>query len=50
MTKKELWWEDIFSGNLQLGFNKNRIAELEEESFIYFKERNEEEHSEQTTK
>jgi hypothetical protein len=36
MTKTETWWETIFSVNLSLGLNKDRLAELEEESFIYF--------------
>ncbi|EPD52033.1 hypothetical protein MHH33_12575 [Paenisporosarcina sp. FSL H8-0542] len=38
MLKTETWWEPIFSGNLSLGINKERLAELEEESFIYFNE------------
>ena len=35
MVKTEIWWEPIFSGNLSLGINKERLNELEEESFIY---------------
>ncbi|WP_162920181.1 hypothetical protein [Paenisporosarcina cavernae] len=38
MMKTETWWEPIFSGNLSLGINKDRLTELEEESFIYFQE------------
>lgn len=47
MTKTETWWEPIFSGNLSLGLNKDRLAELEEESFIYFNDTEESEPQEQ---
>lgn len=47
MTKTETWWEPIFSGNLSLGLNKERLAELEEESFIYFNDTEEIEAQEQ---
>ena len=36
MTQTETWWEPIFQGTMALGLNKNRINELEEESFLYF--------------
>lgn len=36
MTTTETWWEEIFEGNLSLGINKERLAELEEENFLYF--------------
>lgn len=38
MTTTETWWETIFEGNLSLGINKDRVAELEEEHFLYFEE------------
>ena len=38
MTTTETWWETIFEGNLSLGINKERFAELEEENFLYFDE------------
>lgn len=38
MTTTETWWEDIFEGNLALGINKERLAELEDENFLYFEE------------
>ncbi|MCZ8536522.1 MULTISPECIES: hypothetical protein [Paenisporosarcina] len=47
MLKTETWWEPIFSGNLSLGINKERLAELEEESFIYFNDKEEIETPEQ---
>ena len=36
MTTTETWWEEIFEGNLALGINKERFAELENENFLYF--------------
>ena len=47
MTKTETWWEPIFFFFLSLGLNKNRLAELEEESFIYFHDTEEIESQEQ---
>lgn len=47
MMKTETWWEPIFSGNLSLGINKERLAELEEEAFIYFNDTEENETLEQ---
>lgn len=38
MTETETWWEPIFTGAFALGINKERINEIEEESFLYFKE------------
>jgi len=38
MTTTETWWETIFEGDLSLGINKERSAELEEENFLYFDE------------
>lgn len=47
MLKTETWWEPIFSGKLSLGINKERLSELEEESFIYFNDTEENETPEQ---
>ena len=38
MTTTDTWWETIFEGNLAIGVNKERMSELEEEHFLYFKE------------
>jgi hypothetical protein len=38
MTETETWWETIFTGAFAMGINKERLSELEEESFLYFKE------------
>jgi len=36
MTTTGTWWEEVFEGHLALGINKERLSELEEESFLYF--------------
>jgi hypothetical protein len=36
MTTTETWWETIFEGNLSLGLNKERITDLDNETFLYF--------------
>lgn len=36
MTTTETWWETIFEGHLSLGINKERLTEMDEESFLYF--------------
>lgn len=38
MTETATWWETIFTGAFAMGINKERLSELEEESFLYFKE------------
>lgn len=42
MTETETWWEPIFKGAIALGLNKERLNELEEESFLYFTEEKQE--------
>ncbi|MET3575693.1 hypothetical protein ACFFIY_08110 [Bhargavaea ullalensis] len=41
MMKQENWWDEMFTGNLELGINKERLAELEQENFLYFTEEQE---------
>ena len=41
MKTDNTWWETIFTGSLSLGINKERLAELEQENFLYFEEREE---------
>ncbi|MCM3742647.1 hypothetical protein M3193_00710 [Sporosarcina luteola] len=36
MTTTETWWETIFEGNLSLGLNKERVTDLDNETFLYF--------------
>lgn len=38
MTTTETWYETIFEGDLAIGFDKERMSELEEEHFLYFKD------------
>ncbi|WP_313891478.1 hypothetical protein [Psychrobacillus sp.] len=42
MTQTETWWEPIFTGVFEMGLNKERLYELDEEAFLYFKEVQEE--------
>lgn len=44
MNEQTKWWDELFTGPISLGLNKERLAELEEETFIYFStdEQNEE--------
>lgn len=42
MIETETWWETIFTGAFAMGINKERLSELDEESFLYFKEDQEE--------
>lgn len=42
MTETETWWEPIFTGAFAMGINKERLSELEEEAFLYFKEASDE--------
>lgn len=36
MNTQETWWENVFEGHLALGFNKERMSELDHEEFLYF--------------
>lgn len=36
MPTTETWWETIFEGNLSLGLNKERVSDLDNETFLYF--------------
>ncbi|WJY28904.1 MULTISPECIES: hypothetical protein [Sporosarcina] len=38
MTATDTWWETIFAGNLEIGLDKARMDELEEEHFLYFRD------------
>ncbi|WP_252503781.1 hypothetical protein [Sporosarcina sp. Marseille-Q4943] len=49
MTTTDTWWETIFEGNLSLGLNKERITDLDNETFLYFDQQHEmEQNSNQT--
>ncbi|MDN7244373.1 hypothetical protein QWY13_02620 [Planococcus sp. N017] len=38
MGKQVNWWEPIFSGELEVGLNKDKLEDMEQESFLYFNE------------
>lgn len=38
MSKQSNWWEPIFSGELEIGLNKEKLEEIDQESFLYFDE------------
>lgn len=38
MIITETWWETIFSGVLAIGINENKLHQLEDESFLFYKE------------
>ncbi|MBZ5200414.1 hypothetical protein HU147_04200 [Planomicrobium chinense] len=38
MNKQANWWEPIFSGELEVGLNKEKLDSLDQESFLYFDE------------
>ena len=38
MGKQANWWEPIFSGELEVGLNKEKLDDLDQESFLYFDE------------
>ena len=38
MIITETWWETIFSGVLAIGIDEKKLSQLEDESFLYFKE------------
>lgn len=48
MTTTETWWETIFEGNLSLGLNKERISDLNDETFLYFGEMDQQTNEEPT--
>ncbi|WP_422123702.1 hypothetical protein DHX103_02515 [Planococcus sp. X10-3] len=36
MNESTNWWEPIFSGQLEIGLNKEKLENIEEEAFLYF--------------
>ena len=38
MSKQSNWWEPIFSGELEVGLNKEKLEEIDQETFLYFDE------------
>lgn len=42
MISTDTWWEKIFSGALAIGLNEERVHQLEDESFLFLKEEEQE--------
>ncbi len=38
MNKQLNWWEPIFTGELEVGVNKEKLESLTEESILYYDE------------
>lgn len=38
MNKQTNWWEPIFTGELEVGVNKEKLENLTEESILYYDE------------
>ncbi len=40
MNNQTNWWEPIFSGELEIGLNKEKLEDIDQEAFLYFNEAN----------
>lgn len=38
MNEQKNWWEPIFTGQLEIGVNKEKLESTTEESFLYYEE------------
>ena len=36
MTKQQNWWEPIFTGQLELGVDKEKLESLTQDSILYY--------------
>lgn len=36
MKENTNWWEPVFSGELEIGINREKLENFEEESFLYY--------------
>lgn len=36
------WWEPVFSGQLAIGLNKEKLEDIEQEAFLYYGQHNQE--------
>jgi len=36
MKENTNWWEPVFSGQLEIGLNKEKLEDVEEEAFLYY--------------
>ncbi|WP_179135763.1 hypothetical protein [Planomicrobium okeanokoites] len=42
MNENTNWWEPVFSGELEIGLNKEKLENVEEEAFLYYGQHNQE--------
>ena len=42
MNENTNWWEPVFSGQLEIGLNKEKLENVEEEAFLYYNQQNQE--------
>lgn len=38
MKEQKNWWEPIFTGQLEMGVNKEKLESLTEETILYYEE------------
>lgn len=38
MNEHSQWWEPIFSGQLEVGIDKEKMTDMDKEDFLYFRE------------
>ncbi|WP_185959459.1 hypothetical protein [Planococcus salinarum] len=36
MKENTNWWEPVFTGQLEIGLNKEKLEDVEEEAFLYY--------------
>lgn len=41
MNEHSQWWEPIFSGQLEVGIDKEKMTDVDKEDFLYFREETE---------
>lgn len=42
MDETKNWWEPVFTGELEIGLNKEKLQDVEEEAFLYYGQPNQE--------
>ncbi|HSJ37834.1 MAG TPA: hypothetical protein VK945_06425 [Planococcus sp. (in: firmicutes)] len=42
MKETTNWWEPVFTGPLEIGLNKEKLEDVEEETFLYYGEHKQE--------
>ncbi|MCM3610631.1 hypothetical protein M4S82_05160 [Planococcus sp. MERTA32b] len=42
MNETANWWEPVFSGELEIGLNKEKLENVDEEALLYYGQNNQE--------